>query len=90
MSVELSHTRTDLVVLAAELEIAPSLLYRWRKEFSKKQGSSFPGNGKVILSEVEQELLALKKELRETQLERDILKKAVCIFSKSDSKSSGS
>ena len=30
------------------------------------------------------ELQALKKELRETKLERDILKKAVHIFSKSD------
>jgi transposase len=56
---------------------------------------SFPGNGKVILSETEQELARLRKELRETQLERDILKKAVGgpprgIFSRSDGKYSGS
>lgn len=52
----------------------PQILYRWRKEFSAKQGSSFPGNGKVILTETEQELARLKKELRDTQMERDILK----------------
>jgi transposase len=90
MSVELSNTRNDLTALAKELDIKPSLLYRWRKEYSTKQNGSFPGNGKVILTEAEQEVARLKKELRETQVERDILKKAVSIFSKSDGKYSGS
>ena len=90
MSVELSHTRSDLPSLAKELDITPQILYRWRKEFSAKQGSSFPGNGKVILTETEQELARLRKELRDTQMERDILKKAVGIFSKGDNKYSGS
>ncbi|MET4141177.1 transposase [Pedobacter sp. UYP1] len=90
MSVELSKTRSDLPALAKELDISPQILYRWRKEFTAKQGSSFPGNGKVILTETEQKLARLEKELRETQMERDILKKAVGIFSKSDNKYSGS
>jgi transposase len=90
MSVELSKTRSDLSALAKELDITPTLLYRWRKEYSSKQDSSFPGNGKVILTEAEQELARVKKELRETQMERDILKKAVSIFSRSDGKYSGS
>lgn len=90
MSVELSNTRPDLRALAKELDITPQILYRWRKELTSKQGSSFPGNGKVILTEAEQKLARLEKELRETQMERDILKKAVGIFSRSDSKYSGS
>jgi transposase len=90
MSVELSNTRSDLTALAKELDIKPSLLYRWRKEYSSKPSTSFPGNGKVISTEAEQEVARLKKELRETQMERDILKKAVSIFSKSDGKYSGS
>jgi len=90
LSVELSNTRNDLTALAKELDIPPSLLYRWRKEYLSKQNSSFPGNGKVILTEAEQELAKLKKELRETLMERDILKKAVSIFSRSDGKYSGS
>ena len=77
MSVELSNSRTDFSALAKELDIPPAMLYRWRREFFAKQNGSFPGNGKVILSETEQELARLKKELRETQMERDILKKAV-------------
>lgn len=90
MSVELSNTRNDLTALAKELDIKPSLLYRWRKEYSTKQNGSFPGNGKVILTDAGQELARIKKELRETQMERDILKKAVSIFSRSDGKYSGS
>ena len=90
MSVELSNTRSDLTALSKELDIKPSLLYRWRKEYSSKPGSNFQGNGKVILTEAEQEVARLKKELRETQMERDILKKAVSIFSKNDGKYSGS
>ncbi|ALL07090.1 transposase [Pedobacter sp. PACM 27299] len=90
MSVELSNSRNDLTALAKELDIQVSLLYRWRKELSNKQSTSFPGNGKVILTETEQKLARLEKELRETQMERDILKKAISIFSRSDSKYSGS
>jgi transposase len=90
MSVELSYTRPDLTTLVKELDINVTLLYRWRKEFSSKQGSSFPGNGMVILSASKQEVANLKKELRETQMERDILKKAISIFSKGDNKYSGS
>jgi len=48
MAVELSKGRSDLSVLAKELEIRPSLLYRWRKELETKAGTSFPGQGKVI------------------------------------------
>ncbi|MFP5080949.1 hypothetical protein [Pedobacter sp. JCM 36344] len=44
----------------------------------------------MILTQAEQELAILKKELRETQMERDNLKKAVSIFSRSDGKYSGS
>ena len=45
----------------------------------------------VDLQEVEQrEIVRLKKQLREAELERDILKKAISIFSKSDGKSSNS
>lgn len=70
MSVELSNSRTDLGALAKELDIPPAMLYRWRRELSAKQNGSFPGNGKVVLSETEQELARLKKELRETQMDR--------------------
>ena len=90
MAVELSKSRSDLSVLAKELEIKPSLLYRWRKELEMKVGTCFPGQGKVIYTPEQAEIHRLKKELLDMQQERDILKKAVGIFSRSDGKYSGS
>jgi transposase len=86
MAVELSHKREDLGVLAKELGIRPELLYRWRRELSIKKQTSFPGNGKVLQTDVEAENARLKKQLKDVEMERDILKKAVGIFSKSDGK----
>ncbi|MVN23546.1 transposase [Mucilaginibacter arboris] len=48
MAVELSKRRSDLSVLAKELEIRPALLYRWRRELETKAETSFPGKGKVV------------------------------------------
>ena len=39
------------------------------------------------MTDLEREVARLKKELRDAKMERDILKKAVSIFSKSDGKS---
>lgn len=88
-AVELSYTRSSVVELASELEIRPELLYRWRSEFASYQGKSFPGNGNVKMTEEESEVARLKKELADMRMERDILKKAVSIFSKSDGKYTG-
>jgi len=90
MAVELSKYRDDIRVLAEELEINPDLLYRWRREALESREASFPGQGNPKQTEQEKEIAKLKKELRDTQLERDILKKAVSIFSKSDGKYSNS
>ena len=90
MAVELSNTREDIPALAEELNVRAELIYRWRRELSETKESSFPGNGVSKLSPEQAEIIKLKKELREAQLERDILKKAVSIFSKSDGKNSDS
>lgn len=90
MAVELSKGRSDLGGLAKELEISPALLYRWRRELETKAETSFPGKGKVICTLEQAEIHRLKKELLDMQQERDILKKAVGIFSRSDGKYSGS
>ncbi len=85
-AVELSYTRDNIKELAQELHVRPELIYRWRSEFATLKGKSFPGNGSPKLNEEETEIARLKKELAEIRMERDILKKAVSIFSKSDGK----
>ena len=90
MVIELSHNREDLTALAAELDIDVDLINRWRRESTKHQDASFPGQSNKILTEEQKEIARLKKELRDAQIERDILKKAVSIFSKNDGKYSNS
>ena len=89
MAIELAITRDSNTEVARELGIAPDLIRRWRREFSKSPVRSFPGNGNINLTPEEKEIYDLKKKLRDTEIERDILKKVVGIFSKSDGTSSG-
>lgn len=90
MVIELSNNRGDFTRLAAELDIRADLIYRWRREATTHHDASFPGQGNKILTEEQKEIFRLKKDLRNAQMERDILKKAVSIFSKNDGKYSNS
>jgi len=90
MVVELSNARDDISVLAKELDIGVDLIYRWRREAEDHAEESFPGNGKQLLSDEQKKISQLEKELKDIQMERDILKKAVGIFSKNDGKYSNS
>jgi len=85
--VELSFARGNAREIAEELGIRPELLYRWRRDYQKYENNSFPGKGKPKMTDPEKENARLRKELRDAKMERDILKKAVSIFSKSDEKS---
>ncbi len=67
----------SVISISKEMGIGESTLHKWIKGYS--QGSSFPGKGHVEASQAE--LVALRKELNHVRLERDILKKAVAIFS---------
>ena len=68
--------------VARDLGIAHSNLRRWRAQYSKNGELAFPRNGKQRLTPQEEEIRRLKKELYEVQQERDILKKALAIFTK--------
>ena len=89
-AVELSYARGNTKEIAEELGIRVELLYRWRREFKKYENNSFPGKGKPKMTDLEKENAKLRKELRDAKMERDILKKAVSIFSRSDGKSTNS
>ena len=55
-------------------------VYRWLKEFNSEMGA-FKDDSTLAY---EKEIRHLKKQLKDAQMERDILKKAVSIFSVSD------
>lgn len=89
-AVELSNVRGNVAEVARELGVNPEFIYRWRREIGINAQAAFSGHGKKQLTEEQKELARLKRALADTELERDILKKAVSIFSVNDRKSMGS
>jgi len=73
--------------LAERFNISENSIYIWRNKYYKYKENAFPGKGNKQMTDSEREIDRLKKELRESKLELEILKKAVSIFSKSDKKS---
>lgn len=65
---------------ARDLGIAESVLGRWKKQFAEVPEQAFPGKGR--LKPQDEELHRLRRELARVRQERDILKKAVGIFSR--------
>jgi len=65
--------------LSAELGVPSSTLAGWVKEHTGIDLDSFPGKGSIKQSD--KELSELRKELAIAREERDILKKALAIFS---------
>ena len=76
------HTRPNgkksLAEITESLGVPESTLYGWVIEFKKSGKESFKPKE---LSAQEKELLLIKKELADIKMERDILKKALAIFS---------
>jgi len=66
--------------VANSLGIHPNMLSRWKKEVEDEPNDCFPGNGR--LKAPDEQIRLLKKQLRDVEEERDILKKALAIFSK--------
>ena len=89
-AVQLMAERKNVTQLSKELGVSPACLYRWKKELAEFKKGSFPGHGNVKQTEEQKEIAELKRALKDAQLERDILKKAIGIFSKSDRKSTNS
>jgi transposase len=80
-AVELSKARGNASSVAQELGIRVTMLYKWQKASSEGKLTETKVKEK---SEEQQEIIRLRKALQEAQIERDILKKAVGIFTKSD------
>jgi len=84
-AVELIKHRSSLAEVAKELNMSRHTLINWQRLNRK---GKLEANGSIattkLKSKEELENTRLKKELYDMKMERDILKKAVSIFSKSD------
>jgi transposase len=81
-AVELKNQKGNLSLVARELNVTDESLRKWCREYKADTLTGTPLA--KVKSKEEEEILRLKKALYESNLERDILKKAVSIFSKSD------
>jgi transposase-like protein len=68
--------------VADNLGINSDLIYRWRRQQSDNGELAFPGHGKMALTPDQKRIRELEKKLKDTEMERDILKKAMAIFSR--------
>ena len=85
LSLEASQQVKDLAI---RYGVSKNTIYNWRSIYAKHKESSFPGKGNKTMSDSERKILALEKQLKEKELEVEILKKAVHIFSDTRRKSS--
>ena len=83
-AVKLSYDRGSLLKAAKELGISDSILGKWRKDFEKFGDNSFPGQGKERLTDDQRRIKELEKELKDRELDLEILKKAIAFFSRTD------
>lgn len=80
-AVQLVQTsKKPLAQIARDLGIADSTLHHWRKLLSEQGEQAFPGSGHQTPQE--EEIRHLKRENELLRQERDVLKKAIGIFSR--------
>jgi transposase len=78
----LASSGRALTQIAMELGIQPSMLRSWRGAVNGQKVASAGGSASAAAPSAEQaEIRHLRRELERVQMERDILKKAVGIFS---------
>jgi len=66
--------------VSRDLGINENLLHRWRSQFGREGEGAFPGKGHQ--SPEQEELRRLRLQLADVTEERDILKKALAVFSR--------
>ena len=65
----------SILGVAQKMGISDSIIHAWRATEKKTKG------GEKAPSMLDNEVESLRRQLRQTEMERDILKKAVAIFS---------
>ena len=70
----------SIASIARDLGIHPNVLYKWREQLLADPDHAFPGKGK--LKPEDEELRKLRRENEILKEERDILKKALAVFSR--------
>jgi len=76
----IQDSERSVASIARDLGIHPNVLYKWRDQLLADPDQAFPGKGK--LKPEDEELRRLRREVENLKEERDILKKALAVFSR--------
>ena len=76
----IQESERPVASIARDLGIHPNVLYKWRDQLLADPDHAFPGKGK--LKPEDEELRKLRREVDNLKEERDILKKALAVFSR--------
>ena len=74
-----THEGRTVSEVSRELDVVPSALMRWVAQAAVDAGSGPEG---ALSSAERSELVALRRRVRQAEMERDILKKATAFFAK--------
>jgi transposase len=77
----LSYGRHNISELAREPIINVPQLYKWRIEVEDLVLGSFLGKSKLKQTQEQEQIAELERKLKDAELERNILKKAISLFS---------
>jgi len=78
-------SKKSISEIERDLGITPGLLHKWKARMKANGQQAFPGKGH--LKEDEELIRRLKREIEVLRQEREVLKKALAIFSASGEKS---
>ena len=79
-AVKMAQDTGNVAEVARNLGVHNNQLYTWKRKYEADPENAFPGKGHM--KPLEEENRRLRRELERARRERDILKKAVGIFSK--------
>ena len=81
-AIDLSYQRSNIKELATELGVNVQRIYKWRKGVLEAKSPSSQSKQEDVVSLSEHK--RIQKQLKDKELELEILKKAIHIFSKKD------
>jgi transposase len=76
----LARSDTSVAKLSRETGITENTLYKWNKRYKENTETPFVGSGRILPEN--EELVMLKREIKELREENDFLKKAAAYFAK--------
>jgi transposase len=75
-----NEQKRPIAQVARDFGLGKNTIYKWKKAFEEDRDFAFPGTGH--LKPEDEQFRQLKRDLERVTEERDILKKALAIFSK--------